>query len=896
MTDKVTLLETLGPRLTKLYAADGSTVPYEDAASFKVKAVEVSSLGNLAILLGKLHQNPQRCLIRGMLTGNEQGSKPGTYVRTNANFSDQPLHWFMVDIDGFRPDWADPVTHPELAIDEFFAAVLPACFKTCSYYWHLSSSAGMPGKEGILKAHLHFWSKTPYTTAQMHAWAKVIGPGIDAAIYRRVQIHYTADPIFEEGRIDPVRVRAGWHQGETDEVDLVIGDSVLEQAREQGAGAGGDDMKLKDPSEKEGLIGLFHRTYTAEDVLLTLLEGEFEGISERRYTWHNGGGTPEGVWVHNDGLHVGSSHNTWPIDGIANLWDLVRVFKFGELDVPADADDFEKLNAETLPVGQRPSDQAMYEWAGQLPEIREALVEERDGPLRRYQALITDTTEARLLEDVVAPQIRAAQDISTTDRERLAVAYQAQFKTATQIKLPIATVRHLLAPSRRAMAEDAPEWALGWVWVTQLDAFVHRDTKEQLSILSYNAKHDRYMRPYADENGVVPKASDVALKLWGTEVVTGVEYNPASGLIFSRDGLEMLNTYRPDLLPDMPETLSKREQRAVAAVEEHLQLLFPDATERRVLTDWLAHCVQHPGTKIRWSPLIVGMQGDGKSALIELLGLVLGSRNVRILSNKTLESDFTGWSTGQCFIGIEELMMHGHSRYDTYNSLKPIISNSQIEVHPKGRDPYTVPNFSNVMMLTNHPDAAPVTDDDRRLFFLQTPFVNQTKAFRDATILAAAGLGYTDYFVRLFDDSIRPHPGALRRWLMDWPIDPSFRPNGSAPETAMRGLAIELSKSDVEMAVTSVLEAGGLGVYPTLVSSVHMTRAVKERWDQKIQGRTVSTIMGRLGWSIYGKQVFWRGDACRWYYKGDKPDHPGRAADVFEKVREAKEVDREFLD
>lgn len=896
MSDKITILETLGRRLTKLYTSAGATVPYEDAASFKVKAVEVSSLGNLAILLGKLHKNPQRCLIRGTLTGTEPGSKPGTFSRTNANFSDQPLHWFMIDIDGFRPDWADPITHPELAVEEFFAAALPDCFKTCSYYWHLSSSAGMPGKEGILKAHLHFWSKTAYTTAQMSAWAKVIGPAIDSAIYRRVQVHYTADPVFEEGRTDPVAVRAGWHQGLTDEVDLVIGASILDQARELGAGTGGDDMKLVDPSEKEGLIGLFHRTYSAEDVLTTLLDGEFEQVSERRYTWFNGGGTPEGVWVHNDGNHVGSSHNTWPIDGIANLWDLVRVFKFADLDVPEGADDFEKLNAETLPVGQRPSDQAMYAWAGQLPELQAALVAERDGPLQQYRALIEEATEPRLLEEVVAAQIRAAADLSVSDRARLEGAYQARFKELTQTKLTIAVVRRLLAPSRNTMANEAPEWAIGWYWVTQHDCFIHGETKERLTILSYNAKFDRYMRPYADENGVIPKASDLALKAWGTEVVTDVMYNPAADLIFARDGLQMLNTYRAELLPDMPDSFSKKEQRAVDAVVQHLELLFPKSFERRMLTSWLAHCVQHPGIKIRWAPLIIGMPGDGKSVFITLLGLVLGSRNTRILSNKTLESDFTGWSTGQCFIGIEELMMHGHSRYDTYNSLKPLISNSDIEVHPKGRDPYNVPNFSNVMMLTNHPDAAPVTDDDRRLFFLQTPYVNQTKGFLRASILEATGLTYDQYFARLFDESIYPNAGALRRWLMDYPIDPEFSPNGNAPDTDTRNLAIELSKSDIEMAVSSVLEAGGVGIYPTLVSSVHMTRKVKDRHDQKIQGRTVSTIMGRLGWHIYGKQVFWRGDACRWYYRGPLPDHPGRMADALEKMREAQEVDGEFSD
>lgn len=53
--DHITVLESYGPRLTKLYASSGATLPYEDAASFKVKAVEVTGLKGLAKLLAKLH-------------------------------------------------------------------------------------------------------------------------------------------------------------------------------------------------------------------------------------------------------------------------------------------------------------------------------------------------------------------------------------------------------------------------------------------------------------------------------------------------------------------------------------------------------------------------------------------------------------------------------------------------------------------------------------------------------------------------------------------------------------------------------------------------------------------------------------------------------------------------
>ena len=471
--DKLTVLETVGPCLTKTYKSDGTTDSYDDAASFHYKVVEVSDIHGLSRLLGKLHKNKKRCLIAGAPKGEgmEAGNVEGSVTRTNANFTDQPLHSFVIDIDGYRPGFADPITDTEQAVLDFFTDNLSPAFQDCSFYWHLSSSAGMPGKEGILKCHVWLWSKTAYTCAQLTEWAKSIGPAVDRAVYRRVQIRYTADPIFEPGRIDPVPVRCGFHQGKTDYVDLIIDQATLDKARDQGSGEGGSDMVLKDPSEKDGLIGAFHKAFTAEDVLLHHLEG-FEQVTERRYTWHDGGGTPEGVWVHDDGQHIGSSHNTWPIDGIANLWDVVRVFKFGDLDHrEGEEEDFETLGE--FQVGSRPSDLAMKAWAAQLPELKEAVVEERATELERLRQLIADAQDAYDLEHVAATQIRAAS-LSEMERVILEQAFQVRSR-AIGVPIRAEQMRRLLRPPFIRNTE-APGWAGEWVWVTENDAFMNTRT------------------------------------------------------------------------------------------------------------------------------------------------------------------------------------------------------------------------------------------------------------------------------------------------------------------------------------------------------------------------------------------------------------------------------------
>jgi len=228
--EKLTILETVGPLLTKVYRSDGSVDSYGDAASFKVREKEVRDIVTLSALLTELQDKPQRCQIHGKFVGKdkaEPGRVSGTYVRNNANFIDQPLSSFMLDIDKYKPDFGDPVEEPELCIDGYLRKVLPKEFWDASYHWQLSSSAGQPSNRDTLKAHVWFWLETPRKCSELYEWAKLIGPQVDKAVYRRAQIRYTANPIFEEGREDPVPVRSGLVRKGSDVLALVIDDAVL---------------------------------------------------------------------------------------------------------------------------------------------------------------------------------------------------------------------------------------------------------------------------------------------------------------------------------------------------------------------------------------------------------------------------------------------------------------------------------------------------------------------------------------------------------------------------------------------------------------------------------------------------------------------------------------------
>ncbi|MEX3815272.1 primase-helicase family protein [Paraburkholderia sp. BR13439] len=268
--------------------------------------------------------------------------------------------------------------------------------------------------------------------------------------------------------------------------------------------------------------------------------------------------------------------------------------------------------------------------------------------------------------------------------------------------------------------------------------------------------------------------------------------------------------------------LLDEQEQAVALVLDHLTRIIADARERQLFINWLAWVVQHPGRKIRWSPYLCGVQGDGKSFFGVLLGLVVGASNYRTMSGELLNgSTFTDWAVGQCVTLIEEVKLTGPNRFDAANKIEPYITNDAIDVHPKGRAPYTAPNTTQYLIASNHLDGMPVTDDDRRFMFLQTAYSTASlKAFKAAQ---------PDFYKRLFT-AIHTYPGAMRYWLMhyaDW--HPDFDPDGNAPHTTMRGLVIAMSESDLDAACQTVWAEKPGGVTDSWVAVACFVSAVSSQ-------------------------------------------------------------------
>ena len=298
MSDKITVLRSLGLNLAKVWKTDGSIEPYSRAKQFNATSHDVSSIDDLSALLTRLETQPFCCVVRGQ-------PKPDVDMpmrRLIESVDDEPLHAVLIEVDEFVPLVNDPVTDSEEAAIEFIHEHLPAAFHEASFHWQLSNSAGASGKEHLLKVHLWYYLKTPYDSATLRAWAITEGLEIDRSVLNPVQVHYTSLPVFEPGRSDPVVKRSGFHRGSTDHVDLRIDTDAL-TIKSQGVRLRGETRVVDDPQADfiESSWETFGELSNGGVLCLCPFEHEHsggaQGDSSTVYFPSGSNGYAEGRWV-----------------------------------------------------------------------------------------------------------------------------------------------------------------------------------------------------------------------------------------------------------------------------------------------------------------------------------------------------------------------------------------------------------------------------------------------------------------------------------------------------------------------------------------------------------------------------------------------------------------------
>lgn len=141
------------------------------------------------------------------------------------------------------------------------------------------------------------------------------------------------EPFLDEEGFEPLDVDKilGFYTNYLDRTELPVHkDEVLRQKISSG--------ELRDPRTKEGSVGIFCTAYSISEGIETFLSDVYKPVNDTctRYTFVNGTSFG-GCSVHDNDLHFFSRHNSDPAntETCHNIFDLVRIHKFGALDQEA---------------------------------------------------------------------------------------------------------------------------------------------------------------------------------------------------------------------------------------------------------------------------------------------------------------------------------------------------------------------------------------------------------------------------------------------------------------------------------------------------------------------------------------------------------------------------------
>lgn len=366
-----------------------------------------------------------------------------------------------------------------------------------------------------------------------------------------------------------------------------------------------------------------------------------------------------------------------------------------------------------------------------------------------------------------------------------------------------AEIKKALLPAKKEKSGDikSPDWLEPWYYVEKTCEFANSLLNYTIKREAFNAKYDRESECQMFEK----PASVVALNDFKIPLVVDQMFWPGAGVTFSYEGKQMLNSYHCSGVEPCS-TIDADGQRVIDMFMAHLRFTLNDEREQRILLDWMAYVIQNPGKRVNWALLLQGAQGVGKSYFGNVMQMILGEL-VRNLEPTAISGRFTGWAHGALVVVVEEIRISGANRYETLDRMKPFITNKTVQIEEKGRDHRTVPNFTSYFMLTNHKDAIPLADGDRRYCVLFSRVQSEEQLFDEL----GGKVGAQNHFKKLFSETER-RSDAMARFFLDYQISEEFSAEGRAPDTNAKQAMIDVNVSPARMLLESAIDEHQCGV------------------------------------------------------------------------------------
>jgi hypothetical protein len=448
--------------------------------------------------------------------------------------------------------------------------------------------------------------------------------------------------------------------------------------------------------------------------------------------------------------------------------------------------------------------------------------------------------------------------------------FEAIGEPSTAVAVCVENAHRALSQPREDLVTDPPNStglngfdARDWAYLTMDNQFVSLVTGEKMGPEPFRTAHRRNtprVLKYKEVRGLQiaylddPSATSFAVDDIGIPVFATSLYAPTmtDDRVVILHGQRMLNSFRLNSVPVIDPNWKDHD--GWRQCEAHIRNLIPEGAEE--IIKWMGYVVQHTGKKVKWTPIIKGIEGDGKTLISNMVEAAIGQANTRIIGPDEISSEFSGWAHGAALGVLEEIRVSGKNRHAIMNRLKPFITNANVSIVHKGKDGINVPNVMNYMALTNFDDALAITDSDRRWYVAFSKYTEREEMVRDMP---------PEYFAKLFD-FVGNHPEVIRGWLMNVDVT-GFNPNFAPESTAAKRVMIENSRSNDEVDVAEAIDLGGTGIGETVLATNYLAQSLRDRFNTRLQTSRMATVMADLGWHKIEHRTKWRGEAVRVYVK-----------------------------
>jgi hypothetical protein len=303
---------------------------------------------------------------------------------------------------------------------------------------------------------------------------------------------------------------------------------------------------------------------------------------------------------------------------------------------------------------------------------------------------------------------------------------------------------------------------------------------------------------------------------WEFPKVVDASFRPdlPPGHIYDRHGVSAVNIYYPANIP--------RKKGDPSPFLRHFRKLVPDDQDAAILMAYMAACVQHPGKKFQWCPLIQGTEGNGKTLLSRAVAEAIGAKYCYFPRAHQLESEFNGWVANKIFIGIEDIYI-GEHKQQLMETLKPLITGEVQEVRVMRTDGYCTEVCCNFILNSNHKDALRKTSNDRRYAPFFTPQQSRADLVRDGMV--------GDYFPQLYDWLRTEGYAIVAEYLHTYDIPDELNPAVGcqyAPDTTSTADAIASSLGTIEQALLERVAEEAPGFSGGYISSVAVQQLLQQ--------------------------------------------------------------------